>query len=148
MTKIYCFCSSCIYYHFSCLQKNRFTLLEHMKSPPVFGRVRVAQHLAFYVMLCVLLFVFWSFSFLPQRSQFIFDIWVLMFLWYLSPLFYSVSLSANDFAQNGKKKYYINQEQIFNFGTVSTYLFMSQVRGVRSTKQELSCHILFVPMLG
>lgn len=35
-------------------------LQEHLRSPPTFGGVRVAQALGFYVLFCVLIFVCWS----------------------------------------------------------------------------------------
>ena len=42
------------------------TLPEHLRSPLVFGGVFVAYSLIFYVVLCVLLFVSLSFSFLAM----------------------------------------------------------------------------------
>ena len=41
-------------------------LSEHLRSPLVFGGVRVAYSLVFYVVACVLLFVCLSFSFLAM----------------------------------------------------------------------------------
>ena len=63
-------------------------LPEHLRLPPVFGGVRVAYHLVFYVVFCVLLFVCLSFSLWPKCCQFIFDLWVGIFVWYLSLLFW------------------------------------------------------------
>ena len=50
----------------------RFTLPEHLRSTPVFGWVRVAQSLVFYVMSTIIcLFLFY---FQPWRCQFFFSI--------------------------------------------------------------------------
>lgn len=66
-----------------CLPSNHLTTLpEHLKLPPFFCRIRVAQFLFFCVLFCVLLFV----SFLPWHSLFVFDFSVLILLWsYISP---------------------------------------------------------------
>ena len=48
------------------MEQDLLTLPEHLRSPLVFGWVRVAYFLVFFVVLCELLFVFMSFSFLPM----------------------------------------------------------------------------------
>jgi hypothetical protein len=46
------------------VEQERFTLPEHLSSPSVFCRVRVAQYLVFYIAFCRSLFVILSFFFL------------------------------------------------------------------------------------
>ena len=48
------------------LQQDLLTLPEHLRSPLVFGRVRVVYSLVSYVVSCVLLFVCLSYSFLTM----------------------------------------------------------------------------------
>ena len=62
---------------------------------PVFGGVRVAYSLVFYVVSSVLLSACLSFYFLAMAFQFIFYQWVWLSLWYLSSLFYERKLSFN-----------------------------------------------------
>ena len=45
------------------VEQDLLTLPEHLRSPLVFGGVRVVYSLVFYVVSCVLLFVCLSFSF-------------------------------------------------------------------------------------
>lgn len=58
-----------------------------LRSPRVFVAVWVGQSLVSYGFF-VLFFVFWSSLFLPWCCQFIFEIWVIMSLWHLSPLYF------------------------------------------------------------
>ena len=48
------------------MEQDLLTLPEHLRSPQVFGGVRFAYSLVFYVVSCVLLFVCLSFSFLAM----------------------------------------------------------------------------------
>ena len=70
------------------VEQDLLTLLEHLRLPLVFGGVRVG-YLVFYVVSCALLFIcLSSFIFSQALSQFIFDLWVWLSLWYLSSLFF------------------------------------------------------------
>ena len=46
------------------MEQDPRSLLEHLRSPPVFGWIRVAESSVFYVVLRVLFFIGLSFSFL------------------------------------------------------------------------------------
>ena len=49
--------------HMLFIEQDLLAVLEHLKSPKVFSEISVAQSSVFNVVFCILLFVFWSFSF-------------------------------------------------------------------------------------
>ena len=67
-------------------------LPENLRSPSVFGGVRVAQSLVFYVVSCVpFFFLFFFILFLAMAVSVYFRCIIWLFHWYLSPVFIIVS---------------------------------------------------------
>ena len=76
------------------VDRELLTLPEHMSSPPVFSRVRVARSLVFCVVFCRSLFVLLSVFFWPLCCLSSYDLRILITIWYLQTLLESNQTST------------------------------------------------------
>ena len=96
------------------VEQDLLTLPEHLRSPLVFGGVRVAYSLVFYVVSCVLLFVCLSLSF---SFLFIVSLFSIYEFDCLSGIFRPSSLPANNFVIAARPKRTIKAKTYSNCET-------------------------------